>query len=273
VAWDGGLLTNLFHFRGFDIPVDLIQKTGAGPETFERLADIHVALLEQYIGVKDTDHVMEIGCGIGRDAIPLTKILEHGHYIGTDTIAPSIQWCTQHISVRFPNFVFLHHDIRDTLHNPAGTLQASDVRLPAGEDSIDLIILQSVFTHMFPDEIVHYMKEFRRILKPTGRVWATFFIVHQGILDAVRNKAQTEYALSFQHDYRFGCYINTLDEPRGAVAFEEVALKQVIERAGLILALPILWGTWSGQRPDPKCGQDSLILMRPNSPDPNTPVR
>ena len=86
----GAILTNLFHFRGFDIPVDLIQKTGAGPETFEQISDNHIALLQQYIGVKDTDHVMEIGCGIGRDAIPLAKLLEHGHYIGTDTIAPSI---------------------------------------------------------------------------------------------------------------------------------------------------------------------------------------
>jgi SAM-dependent methyltransferase len=231
----GAILTNLFHFRGFDIPVDLIQKTGAGPETFEQISDNHIALLQQYIGVKDTDHVMEIGCGIGRDAIPLAKLLEHGHYIGTDTIAPSIQWCTQNISVRFPNFVFVHHDIWDTLHNPTGTLQACDVRLPAGDDSIDLIILQSVFTHMFPDEIVHYMKEFRRILKPTGRVWATFFVVNQRILGVIRNKAQTQYALSFQHPYRLGCYINTPDEPRGAVAFEEDAMKQLIGRADLTL--------------------------------------
>ncbi|MFZ0497125.1 MAG: class I SAM-dependent methyltransferase [Methylocella sp.] len=263
-------MSNLFRFRGFDIPVDLIQKTGAGPEAFEPIADNQVALLQEYIGVKDTDHVMEIGCGIGRGAIPLTKLLEHGHYIGTDLIAPSIQWCTENISIRFPNFVFVHHDIQDTLNNPTGTLQACDVRLPAEDDSTDLIILQSVFTHMFPDEIVHYMKEFRRILKPTGRVWATFFIVHQGILDAIRNNAQTQYALSFQHPYGLGCYINFLDEPRGAVAFEEDALKQVIELAGLTLAQPILWGAWSSQRPDPKCGQDSLVLMKPNAPDPPT---
>jgi SAM-dependent methyltransferase len=258
-------MTNLFRFRGFDIPVDLIQKTGAGQEAFEPIADNQIALLQEYIGVKGSDHVMEIGCGIGRGAIPLTQLLEHGHYIGTDTIAPSIQWCTQNISVRFPNFVFVHHDIRDTLHNPTGTLHACDIRLPAGDDSIDLIILQSVFTHMFPDEIVHYMKEFRRILKRTGRVWATFFIVHQGILEAIRDNPQTQYALSFQHRYGPGCFVNTLDEPRGAVAFEEDLLRQMIERTGLNLAQPILWGTWSGQRPDPKCGQDSLVFMKLNS--------
>ena len=38
-----------------------------------------------------------------------------------------------------------------------------------------------------------------------------------------------------------GCFVNTLDEPRGAVAFEEDALKQMVERAGLTLAQPILW--------------------------------
>ncbi|WOJ89506.1 class I SAM-dependent methyltransferase [Methylocapsa polymorpha] len=255
-------MTELFHFRGFDIPVDLLKKTGGGPETFEEISDYHMNLLQQYIGVKDTDHVMEIGCGIGRDAIPLTKLLERGNYIGTDTIAPSIQWCAENISVRFPNFVFVHHDIHDSLHNPNGTLQAFDVKLPAEDNSIDLIILQSVFTHMFADEIVHYMNEFRRVLKPSGRVWATFFIVHREILDAIRDDAQTRHALSFRYPYGLGCHVNVIEEPRGAVAFEEDALKKMIERGGLSMAQPILWGVWSGQRPDPKCGQDGLVLMK-----------
>jgi SAM-dependent methyltransferase len=255
-------MTETFQFRGYDLPVDLVNKTGGGPESFGEVADWHIGLLQKYIGIRDTDHVLEIGCGIGRDAIPLTQLLVRGHYTGTDTIEPSIRWCSENISVKFPNFVFVHHDIKDTLHNPAGTLHASDVRLPAQGDSIDLIILQSVFTHMFRDEIIHYMREFRRVLKPTGRVWATFFVVNQGILDAIRNDPQTRYALSFQHPHGPGCHVHVLEEPRGAVAFEEETVREIVEEGGLALAQPILWGTWSGQRPEPAAGQDALILTR-----------
>ncbi len=140
----------------------------------------------------------------------MTALLPLGEYVGTDTIRPSIQWCVENISLRFPNFSFVHHDIRDTLHNPTGTLEAFDIRLPAEAESLDLIILQSVFTHMFFDEIIHYLKEFQRILKADGRVWVTFFVVHQGILDAIRDDAQTQHSLSFRHPYGPGCHVNTL---------------------------------------------------------------
>jgi SAM-dependent methyltransferase len=255
-------MAELFHFRGYNIPVALLEKTGGGTETFEEISDHHITLLQQYIGIGDADSVMEIGCGIGRDSIPMTELLKRGRYVGTDTIAPSIRWCTENITPRFPNFVFVHHDIHDTLHNPTGTLSAFDIRLPADDDSVDLVVLQSVFTHMFSDEIVHYLREFRRILKPTGRIWATFFIVNQGILDAIRDSARTRHALSFCYPYGPGCHVNTLAEPRGAVAFEQPTLMKMIENGGLVLAQPILWGAWSGRRLEPKCGQDGLVLMK-----------
>jgi SAM-dependent methyltransferase len=188
--------------------------------------------------------------------------LQRGWYIGTETIAPFIKWCTENINARFPNFVFVHHDIRDTLHNPARTLQAFDIKLPADDNSIDLIILQSVFTHMFADEIVHYMREFRRVLKPSGRVWPTFFIVNQVIPDAIRDNPKTRYGLSLRHSHGAGCYVNVPEQPRGAVAFEEETVSRIVEDGGLVAAQPILWGTWWGWRSDPKSAQDCLILAK-----------
>jgi ubiquinone/menaquinone biosynthesis C-methylase UbiE len=158
-----------FIFRGYEIPVNLVERTG-GAQRFAEVSDWHMAQLRRYIGIKETDKILEIGCGIGRDAIPLADILTSGSYIGTDTIKQSIEWCTKNITKRHPNFTFIHHDIHDALHNPMGTLRAQDINLPINEQSIDLIILQSVFTHMFSDEILHYLTEFSRVLKPEGRV-------------------------------------------------------------------------------------------------------
>jgi SAM-dependent methyltransferase len=254
--------TRYFHFRGYAIPVALMEKTGGGPNTFEEISDGHIADLQRYIGIKKTDHVLEVGCGIGRDAIPLTKVLAQGHYIGTDIVRPSIEWCQANISRRFSNLVFVHHDIKDSLFNPSGVLLAMDIKLPAPDDSIDLIVLQSVFTHMFAEEITSYLKEFKRILKPNGRVWATFFIVDKQILDTIRDNPKTQWSLSFCYPCGEGCYINALSEPRLAVAYETTVLRKMLSNAGLCLARPLIWGLWSGKRANPGFGQDGLVLRK-----------
>lgn len=63
---------NVFLFRGYEIPVNLVERTGGGTQMFSEVSDWHIAQLQRYIGIHETDHILEIGCGIGRDAIPLT---------------------------------------------------------------------------------------------------------------------------------------------------------------------------------------------------------
>jgi SAM-dependent methyltransferase len=256
-------MTELFEFRGYQIPVHLVNKTGGGTDTFEKISDWHIAQVQKYIGIKPTDNVVEIGCGIGRDAIPLTTILAQGTYLGTDTIGASIRWCIENISSRCPNFRFVHHDIRDALHNPKGMLQASDIILPVIDQTTDLILLHSVFTHMFKDEIVHYLREFRRILKPSGRVWASCFIANDSTLAAVRNQPRPGWGVQFRYTYEDGCFINSEQQPRAAVAYEDKVLMDMIELSGLQVD-DILWGSWSGQRDNARSGQDTIILRIPN---------
>jgi hypothetical protein len=155
-------MSDHLHFRGFDIPLALVNRTGGTADTFERISDWHASQVDRYIGrVKSTDNVVEIGCACGRAAIPLTSILTDGSYLGTETQRPHIQWCTDNITAQHPNFTFIHHDIYDTLHNPAGVLHANDIRLPSADQSVDLILLYSVFTHMVGDEITNCLREFR----------------------------------------------------------------------------------------------------------------
>ncbi len=135
-------MDNFFHFRGYDVPVKLVEYTGVGCDRFEEVSDWHIKQVQRYIGINKADHVLEIGCGIGRDEIPLSLLLEEGYYIGTDTIRESVQWCTDNITKRHPNFSFFHHDILDTLHNPNGKLRALEIIQPTQDSSIDLIILQ-----------------------------------------------------------------------------------------------------------------------------------
>src|SRR4051812_47551207 len=65
--------------------------------------------------------VLDIGCGIGRMAIPLAGYLvPPGGYEGFDIVAEGIDWCRKNISARFPHFHFRSVDLFNRSYNPAG---------------------------------------------------------------------------------------------------------------------------------------------------------
>lgn len=119
------------RFHEFDIPVDLLNMTGGGIDTFDAIAGFHMSSLEKHIGISPSHSILEIGCGIGRDAIPLTKILsQEGRYLGVDIVQRSIDFCNNSIKAKYKNFDFIHYDVADQLHNPSGTTKTTDIALP-----------------------------------------------------------------------------------------------------------------------------------------------
>ncbi|TDN67206.1 methyltransferase family protein [Paraburkholderia sp. BL10I2N1] len=248
------------EFMGYQIPIDLMLLTGGGPESFDIISASHTANLQRWIGLEPDHTLLEVGCGIGRDAIPLTQILRNGRYIGIDIIGKSIEWCQKNIAARHSNFEFHHFNVEDQLHNSQGTTKTADITLPAENNSIDRIILFSVFTHMFQADIEHYLGEFRRVLKPDGMVYATTFIFNDEILHSARATNLTPFDLRFEYEATPGCRINDPVHPLGAVAYTKETWDVMSRRSGLRYAKPFLKGAWSGFYPDPQDGQDVVIL-------------
>ncbi len=171
----------MFNCEGYQIPVELVNLTGGGTETWHVISVGHMDQYKKYCPIDPNHAVLEIGCGVGRDAIQLTKHLsKNGSYVGIDIIEPSIKWCQENITPRFPNFKFLFFDVQSQIHNAQGKIKTTDIKLPIEDASIDRIVLQSVFTHMFEEDIAHYLKEFKRVLRPGGKVYASFFIFDLG---------------------------------------------------------------------------------------------
>lgn len=248
---------DVFEYKGYRIPVDLVNLTGGGPATWEPIARHHMDAYARFTPIDPSAAVLEPGCGVGRDAIELTEHLSaEGSYIGLDIIRPSIEWCQQNITPRHPNFQFHCVDVHSQIHNPRGTLAVQDVRLPAEDSSIDRILLQSVFTHMFRKDIVHYLKEFRRVMKPDGLAFVSFFIMDDTARAAIQRTGTT---LAFEHRYE-GYWINDPNYPEGAVAYSEAMIAEMLESSGMRLAQPVHYGSWSG-RENPEYSQDLTVLQ------------
>jgi ubiquinone/menaquinone biosynthesis C-methylase UbiE len=254
-------MEKMYSAFGYEIPVRLINITGAPPEVFEAISRSHFSTLQKYARLDPSQALLEIGCGIGRDAMLLAEYLSpRGSYTGVDIIKDSIDWCQKNITARHPNFSFIHYNVKDQLHNPGGQISTTDIRLPIASDSIDRIILWSVFTHMFEEGIMHYLKEFRRVLKKDGLIYVTWFVVDERVLDAARKVQLTNYNLKFEHAAGPGCYISDPVHPLGAVAYEEKKVRELVQTSGLKLEEPILRGSWSGCWPDAHQGQDATLL-------------
>ena len=249
---------DFFDYKGYRIPIALVNLTGGGPETWEAIARHHMDAYAKFTPIDPSASViLEPGSGVGRDAIELTQHLsDEGSYTGLDIIRPSIEWCQQNITTRHPNFRFHHVDVYSQIHNPRGTLKVQDVRLPAGDRSIDRILLQSVFTHMFRQDIIHYLKEFRRVLKPDGLAFVSLFILDDTARAAIR---RTRPSLAFEHRYD-DYWISDPNFPEGAVAYPESVIVQMLDSGGMKLAQPIHYGGWSG-RENFEYSQDLTVLQ------------
>lgn len=196
-------------------------------------------------GLRPTASVLDLGCGIGRMALPLTQYLDpaFGRYLGIDVVADAIDWCARTISPVYPNFRFAHVNALNEVYNPQGRIRPESVRLPLEDGSIDFAILTSVFTHFHAPAVVAYCGELRRVLRPGGRAFITFFLMTPDARERVRG-GQTSLPFGLE---RPGVeYHADPEHPLAAVAFDPEWVLEAAGQAGLRLALPIAFGCWSG---------------------------
>ena len=195
--------------------------------------------------LQPNDCVLDVGCGIGRMAIPLTNYLsKEGEYWGFDIVKAGIEWCQKRISPNFNNFHFLHSDVYNKYYNPNGKIQAQNYQFPFANEFFDFVFLTSVFTHMLPLDMENYMSEISRVLKVGGKCMITFFILNEASTNLIH---LGNSMLDFR--YKMDGFLTTdRNTPEDAVAFDEDFVKNLFEKHGLTIIQPILYGSWSGRK-------------------------
>lgn len=207
-------------------------------------------------GLTPHGSVLDVGCGLGRIATPLTGYLTGGRYEGFDIDRAAVEWCQQNITPVVPHFRFQSAEVFNDRYRLDGS-RAESFRFPYEDGLFDVAFLASVFTHMITAEVSHYLAELHRVLKPSGRLVASYFLLNEEFEAAVeQGRISPRYHFPHALD---GCRVRDKAVVSIAVAYPESGIQKMYESAGLRIT-KTHYGKWSGR--DGSGNQDVVVAVK-----------
>lgn len=178
------------RYEGLVIPGKRLRQCGPefGDDAFYvASAEREARRLIDRFGLTNSTPVLDLGCGTGRLAIGLLRLLgEMDHYRGVDVDRRAIQWCQKRIAQRHPGYRFLHLDVYNPRYHTSGEPIEPSFRLPFDDGEFHVVHAYSVFSHLPEVDTRTYLGELHRVVDPSGGVFLTAFL-EEGVPDVTVN--------------------------------------------------------------------------------------
>ncbi len=174
--------------------------------------------------------IFDIGCGYGRFAYGLLQTGFEGRYIGMDIVEHRIDWLRENFTPRQPRYHFHFVDVKNSHYNPDGSQKETSYADILGDDRPDTIVLFSVFTHMYLEDIEAHLVRIAEVMSPSTKLFFSCFLfdgIAQEGIKAGTARRQFPYELSPD------CRYDRKKEPLKAIAFREATIQRALEKVGL----------------------------------------
>jgi SAM-dependent methyltransferase len=216
------------------------------------------ALCRERLDLRRDARIVDIGCGWGRLAAALVEELDPiAEYHGFDPKRDHVRWAQTNLMPRHQAFNFHITNLANRIYNPGGVLRTETFVVPFSTASRDLVVANALFSYLSPQEFECYAREAARILKPGGRLLATFYL-----LDAESRQLLPRLADPIAFRFAEGPIVSTSPHGAGLVAYDETYVRAVLERYGFELE-PTVRGAWRGDAVNGAAGlREDAILGR-----------
>jgi ubiquinone/menaquinone biosynthesis C-methylase UbiE len=256
------LMDRMLGHREEMVPPKSMIFTGS-VDDFKASGEALLQRLVDFAGLTPDSKILDIGSGMGRLAVALTSYLHaSGSYEGLDIVPSGISWCNENIASRYPNFHFTLADVFNKEYHPGGRLKPSEYRFPYADETFDVVVLASVFTHMLPEDMDHYIAEISRVLRKGGRCYASYSLINEMSRQAMESG---QSSLRFRRHSGPSWVVDT-KVPELAVGYDEPYVRDLYERHGLSGQYRVYYGGWSGRPPSsgesPEFSQDIIVTAK-----------
>lgn len=137
--------------------VETAMSLGVGGD-YEKMGEALRVRLERF-GLRENDYLIDVGCGSGGLAFALAQS-NYGdslRYLGIDVVPALVEFAAAKCAR--PSWRF------EVVAEP---------KIPEADACAEMVCFFSVFTHLMQEESFLYLEEARRVLKPGGRIVASY---------------------------------------------------------------------------------------------------